>query len=185
MAQLVLPDPDADTAVRRSFLAAMAEFRAEGRGTDDDHTMLGRDLRQHTDTWDTPVGFAGYVTAVRAESDPNTPRPPGWVACTSWWWVAGDEYLGRIAVRHQLTDQLRVVGGHIGYDVRPAARRRGHATAMLRAVLPHARALGITPAALLTCDPTNTASRKVISANGGEPANADDGICRYWVPTGA
>ena len=121
---------------------------------------------------------------LRNEADPDGIRPAGYVQCTTWWWVEDDEYLGRIALRHTLTERLRVNGGHIGYDVRPTARRRGHATAMLRAVLPLARAAGVTPAALLTCDSDNVASAKVIEANGGVLEADVDGLRRYWVPTG-
>lgn len=174
---LVLPT----VAVRESFVAAMAEFRAEGRGGAEDHSMIGRDLRESADSWQTPDGFAAYVAGVRAEVD----HPPnGWVACTTWWWVEGTEFLGRIAVRHTLTDALRHSGGHIGYDVRAGARRRGHATAMLRAVLPRARELGVAPAALLTTDVTNVGSRAVIESCGATLQDDLDGICRYWVPTG-
>ncbi|MEJ3659177.1 GNAT family N-acetyltransferase [Actinomycetes bacterium KLBMP 9759] len=177
MPTLVLPT----VAVRESFVAAMAEFRAEGRGGPDDHSMIGRDLRESAGTWDTDEGFARYVASVIAETD----RPPnGWVPSTSWWWVEGTEYLGRIAVRHELTDALRESGGHIGYDVRASARRRGHATAMLRAVLPLARELGVRPAALLTTDVTNIGSRAVIEACGGTLQDDRGGVCRYWVPTG-
>ena len=101
---------------------------------------------------------------------------------TTLWWLADDEYLGRIAVRHRLTPHLRDTGGHIGYDVRPSARRRGHATAMLRAVLPVARDLGIGPA-LVTCDVDNVASRKVIEANGGVLEDQRGGKLRFWVDT--
>jgi hypothetical protein len=41
MAHLMPPT----TTVHRSFLAAMAEFPAEGRGGSDDGTMIGRDHR--------------------------------------------------------------------------------------------------------------------------------------------
>jgi predicted acetyltransferase len=122
-----------DETLMASYLAAMAEFRAEGRGADDDHSMVGRDLRTHAATWHTPAGFAAYVAGLRTDADPDHPRPDGWVACTTWWWVQDSEFLGRIAVRHELTDQLRIIGGHIGFDIRPAARRAGHGTAMLRA----------------------------------------------------
>ena len=61
---------------------------------------------------------------------------------------------------------MREVGGHIGYDMRPSARCRGHATAMLRAALPVAGALGIDQA-LITCDADNVGSRRVIERNGG------------------
>ena len=84
----------------------------------------------------------------------ETPRPEGYVPDTELWWVAGDEFLGRIGIRHRLTPMLLEMGGHIGYDVRPSARRRGHATEMLRHGLMVARDLGIDPA-LITCDIDN------------------------------
>jgi predicted acetyltransferase len=86
-------------------------------------------------------------------------------------------------LRHRLTTQLRVVGGHIGYDVRPSARQRGHATAMLAAVLPLAQAMGIDPV-LVTCDVGNVASRHVIEANGGRLEDERDGKLRYWLSCG-
>jgi len=104
------------------------------------------------------------------------------VPCTTLWWVEDDEYLGRLAIRHRLTEWLRKVGGHIGYDVRPTARRQGHATAMLRAALPRARELGIDDV-LVTCDVDNVASRRVIEANGGRFEDERDGKLRFWVLT--
>lgn len=178
MAELVLPRE----AVRASFLEAMEELRAEGRGGPGDASMVGVEIRAYSRVWSSPEGFSGYVAQLRAQALPETPRPRGHVPCTTWWWVEGDTYLGRVAVRHELNDWLREVGGHIGYDVRPSARRRGHATAMLAAVLPLARALRIDPA-LVTCDHDNTASRKVIEANGGRLEDARRGKLRYWVPT--
>lgn len=165
-----------------SFLSAMAEFAAEGRGGADDHSMVGSDLRDQAAGWATTEGFAAYVEAVRADALEETPRAQGWVPCTTLWWVEGQEYLGRIAVRHRLTPWLREVGGHIGYDVRPSARRRGHATAMLRAALPVARGLGIEQA-LITCDTDNVGSRRVIEAAGGVLEDEQRGKLRYWVPT--
>ena len=75
------------------------------------------------------------VAAIRADRLEDSPRPSGFVPSTELWWVDGDEYIGRIAVRHRLTPVLLEIGGHIGYDVRPTARRRGHATEMLRQAL--------------------------------------------------
>ena len=100
--------------------------------------------------------------------------------CTTWWWVDGRSWLGRIAVRHRLTPALLELGGHIGYDVRPSARRRGHATAMLHAVLPHAVALGIGRV-LVTCDVDNAPSQRVIEANGGRFEDERAGKLRYWI----
>lgn len=173
-----------DERHRTSFLAAMAEFRAEGRGGAGDISSIGADLRERWGKWDSAAGFADYLAALRNEADPNGIRPHGYVQSTTWWWVEGEEFLGRIALRHTLTERLRAHGGHIGYDVRPSARRRGHATAMLREVLPLALAVGVTPSALLTCDSDNVASAKVIEANGGVLADEVGGLRRYWVPTG-
>jgi predicted acetyltransferase len=105
------------------------------------------------------------------------------VPCTHLWFVDGEEYIGRLAIRHSLTDWLRRIGGHIGYEVRPTARRQGHATRMLGLALPVAASLGIDPA-LVTCDVANTASRRVIEANGGRLEEVGEGKLRFWVPTG-
>ena len=177
--RLLLPD----VRVRRSFLAAMAEFADEGRHGDD--SMLGSDMERHGATWSTPAGFAAYVDAVLAERE--TPRQEGFVTSTTWWWCEDPdgpepEYLGRIAVRHRLTERLLQVGGHVGYDVRRSRRREGHATAMLAAVLPRARELGIDPS-LVTCDVANTGSRRVVEACGGELEDERGGKLRFWVPT--
>lgn len=171
------------TRVRESHVAAMAEFQAEGRGAPEDRTMIGAEIREHGATWHTPDGFAHYVRVLRAEADEDAARPAGIVPATTLWWVEGAQYLGRLAVRHRLTPALLEVGGHIGYDVRPTARRRGHATAMLRAALPVAAALGIDRA-LVTCDVGNIASRKVIETNGGRFEDERNGILRFWVPVG-
>ena len=166
--------------VRESFLAAMREFADEGRAGDD--TMVGRDLREWGGRWETDEGFEAYVAAVVRDQEEDAPRQPGWVPCTTLWWVDRTTYLGRIAIRHRLTPRLRDVGGHIGYDVRRSARRRGHATAMLAAALPAAHCLGIDPA-LVTCDDTNLWSRRVIEANGGVFEDQRGPKLRYWVPT--
>ncbi|WP_432985558.1 GNAT family N-acetyltransferase [Dactylosporangium sp. CA-233914] len=136
MAELSLPVTD----VRGSFLAAMAEFQREGRGAAGDSSMIGHEIRHFGPRWGTAEGFAEYVEWLLLQRFEETPRREGFVASTTFWWVDGDEYLGRIVVRHRLTPNLLEAGGHIGYDVRPTARRRGHATAMLRAVLPASRA---------------------------------------------
>ncbi len=169
--------------VHRSFVAAMEEFRAEGRGANDDHSMVGSEIRGHGSRWSEPAAFAEFVAKLLADAEEDSPRPVGYVPGTTLWYVEGDEYLGRLAIRHRLTPNLLEVGGHIGYDVRPSARRRGHATAMLKAALPIAYDLGIE-SALVTCDEDNVASAKVIEHNGGVYEDSRSGKRRYWVPTG-
>lgn len=92
---------------------------------------------------------------------------PGLVPETTYWACLRDlTVVGRIALRHQLNDELREFGGHIGYEVRPSYRRRGFATEMLRQLLqtPKAQEIGKL---LLTCAPNNLASNKTIVSNGG------------------
>jgi len=174
-----------DVRFHASFLRAMAGFEAEGRGGADDTSTIGRDLRVWGPRWQDPAVFSDYVDEVRALALPETPRPAGHVPSTTLWWAEGDEYLGRIQLRQQLTDWLRDYGGHIGYDVPPEHRRRGHATAMLHAMLPIAAEQYAIDQALITCDHDNIASRKVIEACGGVFEDRRGVKLRYWVPTRA
>jgi predicted acetyltransferase len=163
---------------RESFVAAMAEFVNEGRAGDD--SMIGADLARFGQIWHTDEAFTTYVDQTLAESE--RPRQAGFVCQTTWWWTEGTHYLGRISLRHELTEHLLEVGGHIGYDVRRSRRRQGHATRMLGAVLPEATLLGIDPA-LVTCDVDNIGSRSVIEANGGVLEDLRGVKLRYWIPT--
>jgi predicted acetyltransferase len=178
MPALVAPTP----RVQGSFLAAMAEFQAEGRGQPDDHTSLGAEIREFSRSWSDPAAFAAYAQSLQAASLEDSPRPPGWVPATTLWWLDGQEYLGRLAIRHRLNDFLRELGGHIGYDVRPSSRRSGHATRMLHAALPIAHGLGLDRV-LITCDVGNVGSRRVIEANGGQFEDQRGEKLRFWVPT--
>lgn len=170
-------------SVRESFLQAVDELVEDGRVARED-SMIGRWIRLYADRWATEDGFADFVAYLHADARPAARRPSHHVPQSTWWLVDGDVYLGRISCRHVLNDWLAEFGGHIGYEVRPSARRQGHATTMLRAVLPHAHALGVDPA-LLTCDDSNVASRKVIEAAGGEFEDQRGEKLRYWIATGS
>ena len=79
-------------------------------------------------------------------------------------------------------------GGHIGYGVRPAWRRRGYATEILRQSLVILRSYGVEHV-LVTCDDANLGSAAVIEACGGvlerivPGEESDDGVPfrRYWI----
>lgn len=102
------------------------------------------------------------------------------VPSTVFWYIAGEHYLGTLVIRHKLTPKLIDIGGHVGYHVVAPWRRQGHATRMLAAGLVQCRRLGLGRV-LLTCDPDNVASRRVILANGGQPDGNTAGEDRYWI----
>jgi predicted acetyltransferase len=98
--------------------------------------------------------------------------------------VAG-QLVGRASIRHELNEGLEREGGHIGYTVLRAHRRRGYATEILRQSLVVARALAVDRV-LITCDDDNLGSATVIERCGGvfDCLNkADDGhpVRRYWI----
>ena len=126
-----------------------------------------------------------FVSGRLAEEDPETDLVDGWVHCTSRWIleIGTGEVLGFLAIRHRLTPFLLEAGGHVGYSVRPGARRRGVATAALALGLEIAAGLGIDPV-LIICDTDNTASRRTIEGAGGTLEGVRDGKRRYWIGEG-
>jgi predicted acetyltransferase len=100
--------------------------------------------------------------------------------------VAG-AVVGRSSVRHRLYDYLAFHGGHIGYGVRPAFRRRGYVSEILRQSLIIATSYDVGDV-LVTCD-DNVASARVIERCGGRlervvaADESDDGVAfrRYRI----
>jgi predicted acetyltransferase len=141
--------------------AAWLEARDEwGPGLHED----GFGLRP-SDEVDSPAGFAAWVARLADQSDPAKPVEAGRVHCTYRWIVESDRVLGGIALRHEFNDYVRWAG-HIGYGIRPSARRRGLATWALGRMLGEAHGLGLDRV-LIVCEVDNVASAKTIERHGG------------------
>lgn len=114
--------------------------------------------------------------------------PEGHVPCTFLFaFNSNEEIVGRVSIRHELTDALLKDGGHIGYAVVPKFRRNGIATKILELALKYvATELTDIDKVLLTCDEGNIGSQKTIEKNGGELQDIldlEDGKKkrRYWI----
>ncbi|MEU5907093.1 GNAT family N-acetyltransferase [Micromonospora sp. NPDC047527] len=128
---------------------AWREAHAEwGPGLHEDGFGLGP-----SDEVDSPAGFAAWVAQLAEHR------------CTYRWIVEGDHVLGGIALRHGSSDHVRWVG-HLGYGIRPSARRRGLATWAMGRMLDEARVLGLDRL-LAVCAVDNVASVKAIERCGG------------------
>lgn len=113
--------------------------------------------------------------------------PPDKVPQSTYWLVTADQLaVGIVRVRHRLNEALLQYGGHIGYYVRSAERGHGYGKLALRLGLEHLRKLGVDRA-LLTVNPANTHSIRVVLANGGvqdgQGADSISGeiVNRYWI----
>ncbi len=137
----------------KSFKAAVEEMReAEG-----------------LEFWEqvgSPKNIREYIQ-IRLDHSKGKHLPIGWIPATTYWLVDDENFIGETTIRHELTEHLLNVGGHIGYWIRPSQRKIGYGTKILQMALSKAKTMGIHQVRI-TCDETNTASRKIIEANGGK-----------------
>ncbi len=161
-----------DARYKESFIEAIREFQAEGR-----YEHLSIDALE--------ADFSGYVSD---RTQRRTRPAPDKVPESVFWLIAddGQTYIGRVSLRHELNDFLSRFGGHIGYDIRPSMRRQGYGMLICKLGLEEARKIGLRRAQL-TVDEDNTASRKIIEANGGvleggEVIDRPGVLClRFWI----
>jgi predicted acetyltransferase len=181
---------DPQVRYQAGYLAASDEFAGSGEQRDGDGDLAQPaepgypGYRFTREGLADPAEFERFVAQRVRARDEDAPRRAEWTACHFFWVVDDDDqYVGSLALRHELTPFLLREGGHIGYSIRPSARRRGHAREALRLALPVAREeLGLERV-LVTCREDNEGSRRAIEANGGVYEDSRNGTRRYWVPT--
>ena len=157
---------------RDSFIQSVLEFQAEGR-------------QLHYDLKSISSDFGAFVQELLYQKD-RARLKPGRVPASEFWLIDDNEFIGRLSLRHELNEYLLMMGGHIGYEIRPSKRRQGYGTEILRLGLQRARELGLARV-LVTCDEDNIGSKKIIEHNGGKFENAieidGDPVkkLRYWI----
>lgn len=115
--------------------------------------------------------------------------PIKYVKATYLWLVEGDEFIGEVSIRHELTDFLLCFGGNIGYGIRWSKWNKGYGTIMLSLALKYAKEVIGLNKVLITCNDNNLGSAFVIEKNYGrlqdKIINVIDGVeritRRYWI----
>lgn len=173
--ELVLPTIE----YKGSFIEAVKEFQQAD--SNDGRTLYYQDLDVSALAGD----FDAYL-AREKNAMAGIDLPADHVPQTTYWLLDENEFIGRLTIRHQLNDHLRLFGGHIGYDVRPTRRNRGYGNVMLVMGKDKAKELGIDRL-LLVCSEVNVGSRKIIEKNGGvyEDAVVSERtglkMLRFWI----
>lgn len=158
------------------FSAMLKEFHSAG----EDSVYTGLFAK----AWE---GYAGFYDLLRRMKHGGYPQP-NFVPMDAYFIEANGRMLGELYIRRKLSPRLELIGGHVGYKVRPSRRNRGVATAALRLALKKLAAMSVEQA-LVTCRDTNVASARVIEKCGGvriDDSFVDDHVeRRYLVPTKA
>jgi predicted acetyltransferase len=161
-------------ALAAAFRAMVEEFRQAGEAS---YQRYRDQIR---------ADFPAYVRWAQSLRAADPARPDRVPESIFWLVRGGHTILGGSRLRYGLTSLTAQIGGHIGYDIRPGARRRGYGTRLLALTLDRARAAGFARV-LITCDTANRGSARVIEKNGGvlenrviDPATGEE-VSRYWI----
>jgi len=168
MVSLVVPN----ILYKDTYLQSLKEFHNEGRDLNIGYNEISND-------------FSSFIKRIN-DDEIGINLAPGWVPATVLWLVDSDSLVGWLSIRHYLTQQLRMYGGHIGYEIKPSMRNKGYGKKILALGLLETEKIGLKNV-LITCDIDNIGSKKIIEYNGGKLEDMVEvpGVVgkrmRYWI----
>jgi len=169
-----------DAVTTEILPGALALLLALGRGENGfGGTPVGDDPEK-LDEW---LDYCVHLSTAPALSEDFGPQANYWIRDDS------GQVVGLVRLRPHINAQWLEGGGHLGYYVAPAYRRRGFGKAGLRLALAELRAWGVERA-LVTVEVGNVPSSRVVASVGGvledERVDAETGRAywRFWLDTG-
>ena len=131
------------------------------------------------------TSFEAYLTRLEDMRGGANLLPGRSPQCT-FWALDGSRLVGSSRIRHPLTPEMEEFAGHIGYDIRPGARRQGYGSRLLALTLLEAAGMGLD-GVWVNCLSDNIGSARIIRSNGGvlvdERYNPSEGkvVLRHWI----
>jgi len=125
----------------------------------------GESLHWHSFIWKPGMTYQEMLV-ILARQAAGIDLAPGRVPHTMFYGFLDQQIIGRVSVRHQLNDDLRKRGGHLGYAVAKKFRQQGYGAQLAEYGVSYCKKLGL-PSILVTCGEDNLPSRKIIERLGG------------------
>lgn len=181
MIKLVIPS----SKYKQSFISAVKEIKKlQGFISPSVQQFADYDLKR------LEGNFENYIVLPLINTMNGVNLPEGFVSATEFWIIKDENFVGRICLRHELTEFMAKYIGHIGYMVVPSFRKQGIATAALKQVLQRAYEKSLSEV-LVICEEDNDISKhmliKAINTFGGyeDTPQEKNGkkMLRYWIKT--
>lgn len=137
---------------KESYISALEEFQSEGLNLKYDKSELNKN-------------FYNFIKELN-ELELNPKIELGKVKESTYWLIDKQEFIGRISIRHSLSEYLEKYDGNIGFEICPSKRKMGYGSILLSLGIEQAKKLELNKI-LIMCKDSNTASIKIIEKNNG------------------
>jgi len=129
-------------------------------------------IKDHYEHNEKSISASNMLTSMKYEdwvekikNNKNIPDAD-WGRSLTYLAIDNDKLIGLLNIRYELSGDLRMKYGDIGYSIAPTYRRKGYASKMLKYALEVCKELGMK-SVILGCYKSNIGSSKVIRKNGG------------------